>query len=178
MAHVAPWYMPLKPRHTCYIPRDACVPRHLSHGVSPGECHGHRGIFPMAPLTIFLLSKQYDTATHGPFHSLSDGRPMTYLPCKTFHAKKPSMDDRWVALRLNHDATLGMAHVAPWYMPLKPRHTCYIPRDACVPRDLSHGVRPGECHGHRGIFPMAPLTIFYYRNKLMALSTACPMGGP
>ena len=121
-----------------------------------------------------LLSKQ----THGPFHSLSDGRPMTYLPCKTFHAKKPSMDDRWVALRLNHDATLGMAHVAPWYMPLKPRHTCYIPRDACVPRDLSHGVRPGECHGHRGIFPMAPLTIFYYRNKLMALSTACPMGGP
>ena len=49
-----------------------------------------------------LLSKQ----THGPFHSLSDGRPMTYLPWKTFYGTTPSMDDRWVALRLNH----GVCH--------------------------------------------------------------------
>ena len=38
-----------------------------------------------------------------------------------------------------------------------------------------------EFHGHRGIFPMVQLTIYLRKDmtwQLMALYTACPMGGP
>ena len=37
-----------------------------------------------------------------------------------------------------------------------------------------------EFHGHRGIFPMVQLTIYLRKDmtwQLMALYTACPMGG-
>ena len=72
-----------------------------------------------------LPSKEYHMTTHGPFHSLSYGRPMTYLPQKTFHGTKPSMDDRLVALRLNHDVCHAcvhhgtyMAYDLPWCVQL------------------------------------------------------------